>query len=216
MEQLLKFLIEIIKDNSALSTGAFSLIVGVIVLREAYPVLEKILKNSGIWKDSSFIKYQSSIDDLKNTVSYHVQNIDDSTSNLLTMLKILEEKQNSYLTNNQVDVAIKLTFMYVQRELTFKFLDVVNINNDPIGAEHDIKRIFETVIKNVDRYFFQLPNTKGKILPTEEKIACFYNKEFGFLDDIIKIIYSDFDSDQKRIKLELILIKLTDYWYQTQ
>jgi len=216
MSDLFKVLEQLGYTNPSLVVFVVVTVVVIAMMRELVPLVISILKSVGVIKDPAMEKYVSHIVEIKELVSHHVSNIDDTTLNIITMLKILDEKQESYLTNSQVDVAIKLTLMYVQRELTFKFLDAVKNNTSPTGTAHDLREIYHTVISNVDRHFFQLPNTTGKIISTERKLACFEDKKFKYLDTILDILYSTLDYEQKKIKIELVLVRLTDYWYQTQ
>jgi hypothetical protein len=216
MSDLFTVLKQLGYTNPALLVFVVITIVVMAIMRELVPLVLHILKSVGVIKDPAMVKYVGHIVEIKELVSHHISNIDDTTLNIITMLKILDEKQGSYLTNSQVDVAIKLTLMYVQRELTFKFLDAAKNNTSQTGTIHDLRSIYTTVIRNVDRHFFQLPNTAGKIISTERKLACFEDSRFKYLDTIVEILYSELDYEQKKIKIELVLVRLTDYWYQTQ
>ena len=222
MDKTFDFLFQLLKEDPHKGTVLICIILTVIILKDIIPVIwkvvETILKQYGIIKDPIY----SLLERLNNKLSAFISEHESTSITLLNMVKIVADKQHSFLTNEQVSIVTKLTFKYLERDLMIKIMEEYDKFKDEKFPDiqilqDNIKKIFELTIKDTDRYYFQLPNTDGKVIPTDQKILSFYSdyNNYNTCEKIMIILQSQSSLLSKKNTISYELGNLIDKWYQT-
>jgi hypothetical protein len=171
MFDLLKIIFnEYIKNGQSINI----LLIPTIILGILFFVY-KILKGRGYF-DTIITK---KLDEIIVKINLIEQNSHNSSKSLLHYLKQISDKQESYLTNEQVGLATDLIFKFVKADIILCLIDIFNSNNrNKILLEENLKDKIEVIINDVDNGYFKLPNTGGEAVTTIIKFKTFNDKDF--------------------------------------
>ena len=213
MSEFYKILGNILQSNPETASVILIICFILIVLRDIIPI-KAILKSLKLIKDPLYELLKK----LDSKIETLILNHESNSITLLNMVKMISDKQNSYLTNDQVNLVTSLTFQYIQSDLTLKFIEIGNNNKNEKELEHLIRSIFTTLITETDRLYFQLPNTHGKVLVTELKIKTFFNGDrdgSSPAERIRNVLLNNSDYTSKKASILYDLNELTSKWFQT-
>jgi hypothetical protein len=207
---LFNFLLELFKTNTLVGVMFIFLCLFIILLSFGSKGIIYILQKSGIIKDQNTLLFES----ILKTLIEQFEKSSMKLSTLTTMLKVISDSIKSSLTNEEVNIITNVFFNFLKKEMLHKFINEIE-NNSINNLETNIKNIFDSTVKDIDRSYFQLPNTKGKVISTKDKIESFYEGENSTYIKILNILKNEDKIPVKKNDILIELDKLTQSWFMT-
>lgn len=189
-----------------------NIILWIVIIGAVLFAIYKYLRFKGILRTSEENSISSVSKDIYKTREVLLKNI----LNIHSLLEQTLECVQSHLRNEQVDIVIKMYFEFLRTELLAEVAFIVDsyknhtMQSDELMIQ-TLRNKFKRVITTSDEKVFYLPNTRGSMLQTENKLESF--EKANFFNNVMMEIKSGKEPRQTILTCRDMLDTIIFDWY---